>query len=106
MGASEESWSRWASCWPGSTSTSLLPAGRISGRPFGLLHHGQPRLSLELVGAYGLEPSPPVIASLTGYCLLHEFGTLNDFLERFPVDGPQAFYEALWGREPCLPVRV
>lgn len=38
-----------------------------------------------------------MLDDLTRYCLLHEFGTLRDFLVNFPVDGPQAFYQALWG---------
>jgi hygromycin-B 7''-O-kinase len=68
--------------------------------PLACYTYGRPELSLELVQAYGLEPSRPVLDALTRYCLLHEFGKLGDFLARVPVDSPQAFYLALWGQEP------
>ncbi len=71
--------------------------------PLACYTYGQPELSLELVRAYGLEPSRPVLDSLTRYCLLHEFGKLGDCLARFPADSPQAFYRALWGSERSLP---
>lgn len=61
--------------------------------------YGDPRLSTQLLRAYGLPPTRDVTASLTRYCLLHEFGRLRDFLDRHPAANPQAFVEALWGVE-------
>lgn len=66
--------------------------------PLAYYTYGEPELSLALLDAYGLEPTDENLGALTRFCLLHEFGRLRDFLARFPVETPQAFEEALWGR--------
>ncbi len=66
--------------------------------PLAYYTYGEPELSLALLDAYGLEPTDATLRTLTRFCLLHEFGRLRDFLARFPVETPQAFEEALWGR--------
>lgn len=65
--------------------------------PLAFYTFGQPALSRTLVIAYGLELTPALADTLTTYCLLHEFGRLEDFVKRCPVaDGP-GFERALWG---------
>ncbi|NLU41367.1 MAG: phosphotransferase [Firmicutes bacterium] len=59
--------------------------------------YGEPEVSKALLRGYGLEVTGPVMESLTKYCLLHEFGRLRDFLDRYFVADPEAFVEALWG---------
>ncbi len=59
--------------------------------------YGDPELSAALLEAYGLERTRALQDVLTRYCLLHEFGTLSDFLQRRPVSTPEQFYTALWG---------
>jgi len=65
--------------------------------PLAFYTFGKPDLSHTLVEAYGLPFDSEIAASLTTYCLLHEFGRLADFLKRYPAsDGPD-FHRALWG---------
>lgn len=59
--------------------------------------YGEPRLSGVLFDAYGLTQTREVLDSLTKYCLLHEFATLDDHLERFPAESPAHLYKLLWG---------
>ena len=58
---------------------------------------GKPELSRMLVEAYGLELTAELADDLTSYCLLHEFGRLAHFLERFAAEDGPAFHRALWG---------
>ena len=63
--------------------------------PLACYTFGRPALSLALVQAYGLEPTPALCDTLTTYCLLHEFGRLSDFLAQHPVATPAAFHTAI-----------
>lgn len=91
-------------CW---RVTGLIDFGDVRiGHPYydfvaPLCHYtyGDPRLSTRLLRAYGLRSTSDVTASLTRYCLLHEFGRLRDFLDRHPAANPWGFVEALWGVE-------
>jgi len=58
---------------------------------------GRPKLSRALIDAYGLERTPEVMEQLTTYCLLHEFGRLEDFLMRHPAADGREFIHGLWG---------
>ena len=60
---------------------------------------GEPELSCQLLEAYGLERSSEVEEGLLSFCLLHEFGRLQDFLDAHPMKGPADFRRALWGKE-------
>ena len=59
--------------------------------------YGSSELSHVLLDAYGLDPTTQVLASLTRYCLLHEFATLDDHLERCPAESPEHFCRLIWG---------
>lgn len=65
--------------------------------PFAFYTFGYPKLTEALVSAYGLKTTPEVQEAMTTYCLLHEFGGLADFLERYPVQNEAEFIKALWG---------
>jgi hygromycin-B 7''-O-kinase len=57
---------------------------------------GRPGLAGALVRSAGLDPDAELRRRLLAYCLLHRFGTIHSFLERFPVpDGP-SFEKALF----------
>lgn len=58
--------------------------------------YGEPGLSRVLLEAYGLQQEAELEASLTRYCLVHEFVTLGDFLERYPAESPAHFERLLW----------
>ncbi len=58
--------------------------------------YGEPELSGVLLDAYGLAQASEIVDSLTKYCLLHEFATLDDHLERFPTESPDHFRRLLW----------
>ena len=60
---------------------------------------GEPELSYQLLEAYGLESSSEVEEGILSFCLLHEFGRLQDFLDAHPMEGPADFRRALWGKE-------
>ena len=63
---------------------------------------GEPELSYQLLAAYGLESSPEVEKGLLSFCLLHEFGRLQDFLDAHPMEGPTDLRRALWGTDVRL----
>ena len=65
--------------------------------PIAYLTFGEPKLTEVFLESYGLSLDKPTMESITTFCLLHEFGTLADFLNRHPVQNPKAFCEALWG---------
>jgi hygromycin-B 7''-O-kinase len=58
---------------------------------------GQPALTAALLHGYGLDADERDRQALTTICLLHEFGTLDSFLERHAVESPGTFHAALWG---------
>ncbi len=60
---------------------------------------GEPELSYQLLEAYGLESSPEIEEGILSFCLLHEFGCLQDFLNAYPMEGPADFRRALWGTD-------
>lgn len=62
-----------------------------------LLHYvyGEPVLSEELIKGYGLAVADDLRDVLTRYCLLHEFATLDDHLERVPTESPSDFQSRL-----------
>ena len=62
--------------------------------------YGESKLSGALLDAYGLVQIPEVFDSLTKYCLLHEFATLDDHLERVPTESPEHFCRLLWDGMP------
>lgn len=64
--------------------------------PIAGLTFGEPDLTRILLESYGLTLDRPTTESITTYCLLHEFGTVADFLKRHPVSNPEAFYDVLW----------
>ena len=64
--------------------------------PIAELTFGEPSLTRVFLGSYGLTLDRPTAESITTHCLLHEFGTISDFLKRHPATDPQAFYDALW----------
>ena len=75
--------------------------------PIADLTFGEPELTHVLLKSYGLVLDSPMRESITTYCLLHEFGTIKDFLARSPASDPDAFRElcgvdelALTGRMP------
>ena len=59
------------------------------------LTFGEPSLTRVSLESYGLTLDGPTTEIITTHCLLHEFGTISDFLERHPAANPQAFYDAL-----------
>lgn len=58
--------------------------------------YGQPGLAQVLLDAYGLWQTAEVEEVLTRYCLVHEFVTLRDFLERHAAGSPEEFLRLLW----------
>ena len=60
---------------------------------------GVPELSYQLLEGYGLESTPEVEEGLLSFCLLHEFGRLQDFLDAHAMEGPADFRRALWGTD-------
>lgn len=57
---------------------------------------GRPGLSRLLLTSAGIEPTPETMDSMTDYCLLHEFGTLQTFLDHCNATTPDEFIHALW----------
>jgi hygromycin-B 7''-O-kinase len=58
---------------------------------------GTPELAKLLLESYGLVLTAELADELTTWCLLHEFGRLQDFLDACSVGSPQEFHRALWG---------
>lgn len=58
---------------------------------------GEPELSRLLVESYGLDFSAGLADELTTWCLLHEFGRLQDFTDKVAVRSPEVLFRALWG---------
>ena len=65
--------------------------------PFSFYTFGQPFLSRALVEAYGMELKSELEERMTTYCLLHKYGRLADFLDRFAAKDGDDFCRALWG---------
>ena len=65
--------------------------------PLAFYTFGRPRLTRVLLESYGLELLPMVRERVTTFCLLHEFGRVQDFMEQHPVADGRAFERALWG---------
>lgn len=65
--------------------------------PLAFFTFGRPHLSRTLIEGYGLRLTAELAERLTTYCLLHEFGRVQDFLVRYPVADGRAFHRALWG---------
>ena len=61
--------------------------------------YGEPELSQDLLRGYGILPTKEHRDSLTTYCLLHEFATLDDHIEKVPTKSPNCFRQKLWGEE-------
>ena len=60
---------------------------------------GEPELSHQLLEAYAMECSSEVEEGILSFCLLHEFGRLQDFLDAHSMEGPADFRRALWGKD-------
>ena len=58
---------------------------------------GQPPELRHLVEASGLVVTEDLEERLTTYCLFHQYGRLEMFLERCPIADGAAFRRALWG---------
>ena len=67
--------------------------------PIAELTFGEPNLTRVFLESYGVTLDRPTMEGITTLCLLHEFGTISDFLERHPAANPQAFHDALWSTE-------
>jgi hygromycin-B 7''-O-kinase len=65
--------------------------------PLAFYTFGRPELTRALLESYGLRLTPEVRARITALCLLHEFGRVQDFIDRHTVTDGEAFERALWG---------